>query len=208
MSFHRTTIPRTLLIVVTLIIWLNYFTGQLFDVSSTMKAWAALMWGFAAIYANLMFFVNNSSHIMKKMEYWYFRAWAFVVAIIFIVIGLSFGESSAWFTWLMNYTLVPASNASWLTAFFIFIVSYHKYTSARDWSSLFFVIGLVIATVGQIPMFAANPVVGEFGQWFYTYPGNGVMRAMYLSVAVGMLIIIVRTFLGLQRSLAEKRVGG
>lgn len=208
MSLHRTLLPRALLIIVALVIWLNYFTGQLADMSSTMKAWASLMWGFAALYANIMFFLNNTGHIRSKREYWYFRAWSFVVAIIFIVSGLFIGQATGPYAWLMNYTLVPASNASWLTAFFIFVVSYHKYTAARDWSSLFFVIGLVIATVGQIPMLATSGTATSLGQWFYTYPGNGVMRAMYLSVAVGMLLIIVRTFLGLQRSLAEKRIGG
>jgi hypothetical protein len=173
-----------------------------------MQTWAAYLWGYAAIYANSMFFINNIGHVQRRGEYWYFRAWAFVVAIIFIVIGLTIGQTSDAYTWLMNYTLVPASNASWLTAFFIFAVSYHRYTHARDVRSLFFTIGLVLSNLGQIPMFAANPSVSALGQWLYSYPGNGVMRAMTLSVAVGMLITIVRTFLGLQRSLAEKRIGG
>ena len=204
MSFHRTTIPRVFLVVVALLIWFNYYTGQIAAQTDTLKVWSALMWGFAALYANIMFFINNSTHIRRKGEYWYLRILAFVVAITFIVVGIFMGQSSDSYTWLMNYTLVPASNASWLTAFFIFAVSYHKYTGARDWTSLMFVIGLVIANVSQIPMFAANPAVSSMGDWFYTYPGNGVMRAMFISVAVGMIITIVRTFLGLQRSLADK----
>jgi hypothetical protein len=188
---------------------LNYFTGFLAVETSAMKSWAAMLWGFAAIYANLMFFINNFRHIQNKAEYWWARALAFVIAVIFIVVGLAYGQASELYTWLMNYTLVPASNASWLTAFFIFAFSYHRYTHARDLSSMFLVVGLILSNLGQIPMFAANPSISALGQWLYSYPGNGVMRAMYMSVAVGMLITIVRTFLGLQRSLAEKRfVGG
>lgn len=208
MSLHRSILPRVLLIVIALLIWLNHFTGLIEAETSTIQGWGAMLWGFAALFANAMFFINNTRHIQNRSEYWWLRLWAFIVAFIFIVVGLTYGQAHEFYTWLMNYTLVPSSNASWLTAFFIFAFSYHRYTHARDMSSLFFVVGLILSNIGQIPMFQANPQVGTLGSWLYSYPGTGVMRAMYMSVAVGMLITIMRTFLGLQRSLAEKRIGG
>ncbi len=203
-QIYRSTIPRVMLIVVAVIIWLAFFTGQLASLSTEFKKWSVTVSLMMVILGILLYFTRGISHVKDKKPFWYFRGFALFVAVVYVVIGLGLGRSSAEYSWLMKYTLTPASSASWLTAFFIFVLAWHKYLHFRDVSTFMLVVGLVISTVYNIPAFAANPIVRQIGTWTYDYPATGVLRAMFLSTAVGMLMTIVRTFMGMQRSLQVK----
>jgi uncharacterized membrane protein YoaK (UPF0700 family) len=193
-------VPSLIILVLAITIWVNFFTGAAGGITDSIKIGSATLWAFANLLSSLYFFIRAYPQItQKKIQYWWLRAWAVIVALIYIVVGLVYSQSGDQYVWLTNIIVVAADRVSWLPMMFVVLTIIRRSFVARNLSTALYVIGAGLAYARATPMLTANPMFLEFVQWFAKYVTRGLGRTLTIGAGTAALLLIVRQFMGLER---------
>lgn len=136
------------------------------------------------------------------------RGGGFIYSLVLLlsfgtVIALRVTGNREWETFLLENVQIPIESA--LAGLLLFALVYGAATVTRrrvTWSSLLFVLVIVIVLIGSVPLAVFQPVA-EVNAWLLSVPVNAGARGILLGIALATVVAAMRVLIGQDRSYRE-----
>ena len=112
------------------------------------------------------------------------------------------GPASDWGVWLVDTFLVPVEISLLAVLAIVLVYAATRLLSRRfHWSSLLFLVTVVIVLLGTVPLFVFGEVqvLVNLRQWVASTPAVAGARGLLLGVALGTLAAGIRILMGVDR---------
>lgn len=180
------------------IILVNSFTGWLAAAYSEILLWASVLAMFAMILGVISLLRHHANLLMRRRKEWPYS----IIIILSFVSTVVFGYS-----YTPGYDFIVNRLLSSLQMALLAYVGFYSYTlffRAAGTKSPLVLTLLVFATLGllyNLPMRdAVSPVLATLGNWVKDVPNTGGTNALLVGVALGTILLFVRTILGYEES--------
>lgn len=206
MSILRRKEVGLIIMAVCLLIGLGaHFTTYtaLKSTSSTFKAWVTCMTAMMAGLGAINIGKIHGKHIMsKKIGQWYLSIILVVMIIVTVFIGVYFpgGVSNAKYQlWYMTF-FTPNDTMILAMVGWLLVPAIFRAFRIRNLESTILLLSGVIVMLMNVPigeaMWSGFPILG---QWISSIPNVAGQRAFIMVVAIGIIILTLRTVLGYEK---------
>jgi len=194
----KTEIPIALYLIFSAIVLIEYFTGIGTSLVNGLNSGLIIVWTFTYLIGAYTLTRHNLNIIQRRRPGWYYSFVLFGSAIIFFILG--FADHSK-YLWVQTNILTPLQGAM------LSYVGMYMYTcmfrGART-RSLDAGVLLLVTILMLIYMMPLGPAVWPgfetIGNWIKNVPNTGAQRAILIGMGLGLLAVMVRTWLGLEKS--------
>ena len=200
---RRREVSGYLLFIVSMIFIVQYYLpgfDPLDSMISILGNWSVI---FSAIAMGLGL-INLAMHSVKKIQKrgkeWYFDAWLLFIMLLIVVLGGIGGIKNESYLWIFNNIYQQLSPTFFGFAYLymcsVAVLSFR----VKNWDSALLMIGGILIMVGNIPF--VQVYTGAFvsmKDWIFAVPARGVFTAFRISMALGFVLIGIRTLLGIER---------
>ena len=200
-------IPTVLISAFSLVILLEYFTGNptLQSLVDTVSGWAAIIIAFSLTVAFISMSISRGRNVLSRQPgEWYYSAIFLVALFLQLFLGLAYGTKHALYSniWTnINLSAYSAMSAS--TALYI-ISSAYRVFRARSKEATVLVIAAILVMLGQASIFAAIwPGFPTIRDWIWDNPAAATMRGITIVTAIGLVALTIRIMLGITRVIGE-----
>jgi hypothetical protein len=172
-------------------IFIPWLMGELIN-------WAISIWTFSYLIGIYSMFRNRVELTIRRAPGWYYGI--VTMAAFFILFGFGFLPHGLGYDWAILNVYTPIRMAIRLAGL-INMVFLYRGARARSFDALiilFVVAVLVLAKSAIGPVM--SPLIVDLGNFFNEAPNTGVMRAITVGMAVGLLVTFTRALLGLERT--------
>ncbi len=176
--------------------------------STTLNAWVTIMTAMmAGLGAINIAKIHGKSIMSKKPKQWYLSVILVVMIIVTTFLGVYFPggvSSSQYQLWYMTF-FTPNDTALLAMIGWLLVPATYRAFRARNLDATVLLVSGVVVMLMNVPIGAAIwsgfPVVG---QWISSIPNIAGQRAFIITVAIGIIILTLRTVLGYEKgALAE-----
>ena len=202
--FYKRRLPALIVFIIAVLLWFNYFTGELASPVNSIKAWVTPLHAFSAVLAAGYFYIRGVERVKKREPHWYLSIWSMALACIFILVGLAFTQTGSEYGWLSDYILIPASRVAFLPIFFPLVTIMSRAYTIRNLSTAFFIGGAVVAHIVSTPYLTSFTVGKELSNWYWQYARATIKRAITFGEAGSAIALVVRQIAGIGRRKEEK----
>ena len=136
----------------------------------------------------------------KTGPHWSLSIIFFISLIVTIIPGMIGGTSQPQFNWIFENVWLALDLALYsLTAFYITSAGFRVFRARNFEASLLLVSG-VLVILGMTTMISAQaPIFSDIATWIQTVPGAAGYRGFNIGVALGVIGLGIRIFLGKQK---------
>jgi hypothetical protein len=207
---YKRTIPMILVFVIGMVMVLNFFTPieSVKNLAGTLQSWGVLLTSFAILVSVTNFLRQQVIRVSSQVQRWPFFIWTVVVFLIYVVVGITYGQASAMYMNLFNLMALIGSvgTTSMVAHMWAGVYRTVRVTNLRSFIVLFF---MIVIMLRQAPITAAAfPAVKNFGDWVYEIPTSAGLRAVIITIGLGMCILGIRVLLGYERAYLGETAGG
>jgi hypothetical protein len=203
MSSHKTTGPIALGLICALIVILgNFFEFDLLsNLAGEVKNFASIIAGFA-LFLGLVGIVRlHSNTVIKRDPQMPYSASLLIVLLLYLVVGLGFGQQSPEFQWIYNTIYGPLTATTYaLLAFWVCSAAYRAFKIKTLESGILVICGILVF-FGVTPLSA---VISPFFPAANTFISNVInvagRRGLGIGIGIGILAFGIQIILGLERS--------
>ena len=209
-NIMKREIPKIIVMVFGILMLLgSYTTIPIFDtIKSELTSWtmtiaAVSVWlgAIYATYANYQLYQRNKKEGTVHLIY-------FIVPFIFFGLqfgsGILYGIESAQYRWYFTNIYQNIGATVYAVMFFTLASSAYRTFIASSWDATALLVGGVIYTLRQIPIFQAwLPGIVGAGEWVMLVPNVGGGRGAVIAAALGALALGVRTLMGHETTVTE-----
>jgi len=203
MSSHKTIGPIALGFVCALIVIMgNFFEfASISNLAGEIKNFASIIAGFALFLGLIGIVRQHSNNVIKKGSQMYYSASLLAMIVIFLIVGLGFGQSSSQFLWIYDTIYGPLTATTYaLLAFWVCSAAYRAFKIKSLESGILFVCGILVF-FGVTPLSA---VISPFFPSANTFISNVInvagQRGLTIGIGIGILSFGLQIILGLERS--------
>lgn len=203
MSSHKTLGPVALGFVCALIVIMSNFVefDLLSSIAGEIKNFASIISGFA-LFLGLYGIVRlHSNAVIKRGPRALYSASLLVVLLIYLVVGLGYGQNSVEFTWIYDTIYGPLTATTYaLLAFWVCSAAYRAFKIKNLESGILVVAGILV-------MFGITPLAAVISPFF---PAANVFisnvinvagaRGLGIGIGIGVLAFGFQIILGIERS--------
>lgn len=201
----RRALPAGILSLVIALILLPYMWPQptlrqvLTEVGSTLLAYAAVV-GF------LSFLEAHFHRVGARREGWPYSLVAALTALVVLLLSLAEGGLvGSWISWLYRYGLLPLeASLGALLPFFMVLALWRMLRARRSVYSLLFVAGVLTMLLVHSHGIPLPSLFGSFYETLLAPLAIGGVRGLLIGVAVGVIVMVVRTFLWMDQPLGRR----
>lgn len=203
MSSYKNTGPVVVAFVCAMIVILSNFIN--FDLLTTLsgdiKNFSSIIAGFALFLGLIGILRLHSTNVMKKTRLSPYSAVLIVVLLIYLVVGLGYGQQSTEFKWIYNTIYGPLTATTYaLLAFWVCSAAYRAFTMKSIESAILVITGLLVF-FGVTPLSAAiSPVFPAANDFISSVLNVAGRRGMGIGIGIGILALGIRIILGMERS--------
>jgi len=210
----RRYIPGALLTILSIVMFIEFFVNPrdiegLFGASSgsfarftgDLQSFAIIIAAFAMGLGALNLLIIHGSFIRKRASgQWPYSLWLLAVMIAFTFIGVGMGTSSYQYQYLFINFFQPNdmtmySLIGWLVVYAIYLTF-----RVRTYETLVLLVVAVFALLGNAPIGGAvYPPLTDIKSWLATVPNTASVRGFNLAMAMGAIVVALRTFMGRER---------
>jgi hypothetical protein len=196
-------------IVVTAIMVANFAASNdptLKNAATAMTTWGAILTNFAFLTAAFSYIrrqtvqIRNAATKKTQIRELPYLLIAFIIAIVFSVVGLVLGASSSVFANYFNYVMTSGGAANAATLGFLYYAVLFRVMRVRSWDATIFLLCFVVTVWVSMPMSGVIPQLQSAGNWATIWISTPGTRAVTLSVAVGQTAIVLRSLIGYEKT--------
>ena len=203
MAYHiQKTIPKIITAVVALILIAEYFFNAqiLTDISSLIQGWVVIIATMALGVGAVNLFIVHGRRIVNRSRLWYLSIWLLLVMFTTSLLGIAVTTGGTEYRWLYDNVYLTAYNAVWtLLTFSSVSAAYRAFRVKNLQSTVLFIVTLLVflkaAPIGEV-LWPGFPVIGS---WILDVPTMGSFRGIWIGIAIGAIILALRTILGMER---------
>ncbi|KPV65190.1 MAG: hypothetical protein AOA65_0340 [Candidatus Bathyarchaeota archaeon BA1] len=201
----RRTIPLVVTFIVGMFLLFEYFfmvpAAKAFG--KDLLSWGVVILAFAMGLGAIVVSQVHVRHVLKRTPgQWYYSMILLAMLVLYLIVGLALTPLAAhpsW-TWLYWATFGPLSATMYsILVFYMFSAAQRAFRARTKEAALLLVVGcltiLANAPIGEM-IWAGIPTVGE---WIMGVPNMAGFRGMMIGVALGSIILGLRTLLGRER---------
>ena len=211
--FKNQQIPTAIIFVISILFVVNYFfPGTMIEpYVGQIGNWAIIIAAFAMAFGFLNLLLRHGRAILSPQESSespLLSIWLIVIMLVTFAFGTYGGLNDGTYQWIMNNIYLPIG-ASFLSFAFIYMCSAAvRVMKLRNLNET--LLGTVIALAGNIPLFSSyTNFFVQLKEWAVASPTRGTFTAFNISIALGVLLIGIRTMIGIERGwLGEDTEGG
>lgn len=211
---YRRQIPLAITIFLVLVIIIKIFfvepTASYW--SLVFQQWASLA---SAVSVGLGVIALLSFHIprIRRMEnkpikfQWFYSISTIAIMLLFIIVGLGLGSGSPQYTWLFNTWYAPISGLICFVSAFYSVTAVYRAFRIRSLEGAALIIPALLIFLYDAPIGPfLFPPLGPIGVYLFSVITASAFRAGLLSVALGMVFIMIRTIIGRERGYMYEEV--
>ena len=203
MSSYKTTGPIIVAFVCAIVVILSNFINfdLLSTVSGDIKNFSSIIAGFALFLGLIGILRLHSANVMKRNSLSPYSATLIVVLLLYLVVGLGYGQQSTEFKWIYNTIYGPLTATTYaLLAFWVCSAAYRAFTMKSIESAILVITGLLVF-FGVTPLSAAiSPVFPAANDFISSVLNVAGRRGMGIGIGIGILALGIRIILGMERS--------
>ena len=203
MSSYKTTGPIIVAFVCAIVVILSNFINfdLLSTVSGDIKNFSSIIAGFALFLGLIGILRLHSTNVMKRTSLSPYSATLIVVLLLYLVVGLGYGQQSTEFKWIYNTIYGPLTATTYaLLAFWVCSAAYRAFTMKSIESAILVITGLLVF-FGVTPLSAAiSPVFPAANDFISSVLNVAGRRGMGIGIGIGILALGIRIILGMERS--------
>jgi hypothetical protein len=146
-----------------------------------------------------VFRVHYKQIASRKEQQWLLSAWLIFVMIATTLIGTFFGRGSEQFAWVYDTWFSPADATAFTLATLYMTSAAFRVMRVRSWEAS------VLLFFGALSLLKNTPAIqllwtgfGPIGDWVLKYPSAGVYRSIEIGIGLGIIVLGLRTLLGLE----------
>jgi hypothetical protein len=202
--FVRTKIPWLILLFCGGLMISVYYLDlpdSVSNIANEVTNLAVAVSAFAVGVGTISLVRRNYQVIAKRREGWMYDAWAVVVMVVFIVVGLAYGTTSDAYSWIFSniFTQINITVAS-LLAFFV-VYSFYRAFIARSWESAVMLLASAFTLIGRAPIGEAIwPGFVTISNWIGQKAAVGGISGFYIAGAIGSVAIALRILWGKEKA--------
>ena len=172
---------------------LTYYIGQFSNWSLILASWAMAL-GFA----NMTY--RHGTRLIRTKGRSLSSLWLLFVMFITAGIGISMGTKAPWYLWIYGNVYTPIE-ASLLSFSFIYTSSAAiRMFRLRSVNESLLLIAAVLAMLGNIALISSfNTTFVGIKDWLTSVPSAGAFAAFNIGVAIGTILMALRTMAGMER---------
>lgn len=195
---RRREIAILFYVVPMLFLVFEYFTGIGSEVSSALIGWAIILSTFTYLIGGFAIFRLHILNISKRRGDWPYSVILIVTFIIFL--GLAYTYQPG-YDWVLKNVYTPLTIIMFGFVGFYTVTALFRGARIRNPHAGLLIICAILLMLYNAPIGEAIwPGFKTIGGWLKDVPNTGVMRAVTIGVAVGILATFVRALLGLETS--------
>jgi hypothetical protein len=211
---YRRQIPLAITILLVLVIII-----KIFFVEPTASYWSLMFQQWAslasAVSVGLGVIAILSFHIprIRRMEnkpikfQWFYSLSTIAIMLLFIIVGLGLGSGSPQYTWLFNTWYAPISGLICFVSAFYSVTAVYRAFRIRSLEGAALIIPALLIFLYDAPIGPfLFPPLGPIGVYLFSVITASAFRAGLLSVALGMVFIMIRTIIGRERGYMYEEV--
>jgi hypothetical protein len=192
---------------------------KIFFVEPTASYWSLIFQQWAslasAVSVGLGVIALLSFHIprIRRMEnepikfQWFYSLSTVAIMLLFIVVGLGIGSGSIQYTWLYNTWYAPISGLICFVSAFYSVTAVYRAFRIRSLEGAALIIPALLIFLYDAPIGPfLFPPLGPIGVYLFAVITASAFRAGLLSVALGMVFIMIRTIIGRERGYMYEEV--
>lgn len=196
---YKKNIPLLITAVFLVLVIIEYFltVPVLKTIGLELQSWAVLIVAFAIGIGGINITKHNLLMIINKKEDWYLSVWLLFLMVLFVVLGIGFGQESNAFQWLyINVYGALSSTTYSILGLFITSAAFRAFR-ARNLDSAVLLISGYLVLIGNTP--ASVAIWGGFtpiGEWIINVPDAAATRVIVIGAALGMVTLALRIVTG------------
>lgn len=207
----RKTIPMVITFLIGFLLVFTYFI----EVPVAVSNFADVIPRWCVVIVSLALGVGVTkvwqTHLVKitkrKPGEWPYSIVALTTFILFVAVGLIYGVDNQNFRWIYDNLLTPPFATTYaIWGFFIASACFRVLRFKNVESGLLIVSAILVmlsnVALGEL-IWADFPLIGS---WIKTVPMMAVFRALTIGVSVGLIVLGIRTLLGLEKGYAGEEV--
>jgi hypothetical protein len=197
-----TRIPIGIIALVAILFTFNYIVpGTPLDpYIGQLSNWGIIIAAFAMGFGFINLTRRHGMRVIESGGREYNSLWILIIMYVTAAFGISGGLGDVNYQWIYQNIYMPIG-ASFLSFAFIYMCSAAvRGMKFRSINETLLLIGCVIALAGNIPLFGTfTGFFIEAAAWANGVPVRGIYAAFFISMALGIVLMGVRTVLGIER---------
>jgi hypothetical protein len=193
---RRREIPMALYIIVMVYLILSNYTGLGKDLAADIRGWGIAIATFAALIGVISISYIHMLKIYRRRSGWPYSIVLFICFIVYFVVAHVYIPG---YNWIISNLSIPLG-AAFLSGFNTLGVIFRGSRVRSIWSLLIIIsvvfYALYLSSVGPV----ISPIVVSIATWINNYPTTGVFRAVTIGIGIGLLMLVVRAILGMEKS--------
>jgi hypothetical protein len=193
---RRREIPMALYIIVMVYLIFSNYTGIGKNYAADIRSWGIAIATFAALIGVISISYIHILKIYRRRAGWPYSIVLFTCFIVYFVVAYVYNPG---YTWIISNLSIPLG-AAFLSGFNTLGVIFRGSRVRSIWSLLIVIsvvfTALYMASVGPV----ISPVIVSVATWINNYPTTGVFRAVTIGIGIGLLMLVVRAILGMEKS--------
>lgn len=183
------------IIVMVFLIFSNY-TGVAKNIAADVRSWGIAIATFAALIGVINISYLHITKLYRKKEGWPYSIVMFTCFIVYFVVAYEYKPG---YDWIISNLSIPLG-AAFLSGFNTLGVIFRGSRARSIWSALilFSVVVTALLMVSLGPLI--SPSIIDIATWIKNYPTTGVFRAVTIGIGIGLLVLVVRAILGMEKS--------
>lgn len=202
----RRNIPLYMTAIMVLLLWGSYFitSDPMPEIGSHLKNAGSVMFAYIMPIASITLVIRLYKNITRKAENWYWSAYALAIFVITFLAGRIPGQA-ALHSWIYEYFGGPVGRALYAQLGFQILSTGYMAFRIRNWEAIAVLIPGLLVVLGNAPIVGAYiPALAELKTWMLANPVKAGQGVVLITMALGALILGVRTIMGLEHGYLKK----
>jgi hypothetical protein len=193
---RRREIPMALYIIVMVFLIFSNYTGIAKNVAADVRSWGIAIATFAALIGVINISYLHIMKLYRRSKGWPYSIVMFTCFIVYFIVAYIYEPG---YTWIISNLSIPLG-AAFLSGFNTLGVIFRGSRARSIWSVLilFSVVATALLMVSLGPLI--SPSILDIATWIKDYPTTGVFRAVTIGIGIGLLMLVVRAILGMEKS--------
>jgi hypothetical protein len=187
--------------IVTILFIVQYFVPNpsLSFITLQLGNWGIIFSAYALVYGLISQSRRNIDLITKSGGRDLYALWILTVSVITFVLG-AFSLEQTQYKWIFNYVYTSLGATLFSFSFLYTASAAIRVLRARDIPSTLFMIAAVLTVLGDAPTFRSfAPWLFDLRSWITGEISRGPYVAFNMSLGIGMVLIGIRSIIGLER---------
>jgi len=196
---YRRTVPLLVTVVFLILMVAEYFFASdlLRSIGLEMQSWAVLIAAFAVGLGVVTILRHHGMRVVKRSEGWMLSAWLMGVMIVFMVLGIGFGQGNPTFKWIYSNIYSALDSATYsILALFITSAAFRAFRARNLDAAVLLIAGFMIL-LGSTPTIAAMwDGLRYVSGWIMDVPTAATGRVIVIGAALGLITLALRMIIG------------